>query len=392
MILENIRVLDLSTLLSGPYCAMLLGDLGADVIKIEHPEIGDTGRSFLPFDKGFGALFISANRNKKSLTLNLFSEMGRDILFRLIDKTDVLIENFRPDIVEKLGLEYPSVSKRKPDIIYYSLTAFGEKGPYRMKPATDNIFQGLGGTMMLSGEENDPPVRLGFPPADMSAACYGAFAIMAALYSRNLTGKGQKIEISLLDCLIAFQGTRVTETLITGKAPERTGRASPFAAPACFLETKDAYINLSVFIDKFFARLCRILGLKDLIQDPRFATGNARVSNRDELHAIFGPLFKKERTSYWIELLEKEDIPCGPIYNCLEMLEDPQVKENAVKEIIEHPEGGPLSLLKFPIRFSENPKSKPSPPPTLGQHTEEILKGLGIAPKEIEKLRKDRTI
>jgi crotonobetainyl-CoA:carnitine CoA-transferase CaiB-like acyl-CoA transferase len=371
---------------------MLLGDIGADVIKIEHPEIGDTARSFPPFDKGFGALFISTNRNKRSMTLNLFAEKGKEILFSLIDKADVLIENFRPDIVEKLGLDYPSVAKRKPDIIYYSLTAFGEKGPYRMKPATDNIFQGLGGTMMLSGEEGDPPVRLGFPPADMSTACYGAFAVMAALYHRNLTGKGQKIEISLLDCLIAFQGSRVTETLITGKDPERTGSGSPFAAPACFFDTEDSYINISVFIDKFFARLCRTLGIEALIEDPRFATGEARLRNTDELYAILGPIFKKKKTSYWIELLEKGDIPVGPIYNFLEVLEDPQVKENAIHEIVEHPEGGPLSLFKFPIRFTESPKRKPSPPPLLGQHTEEILKDLGHAPEEIERLRKERIV
>src|SRR4030043_486167 len=292
MVLKGIRVLAPSTLIAGPYCAMILGAMGAEVIKIEHPAGGDPARAMgPPYVKGQSAMALSMNLNKKSLTLDLTKKKGKDILLSLLRDAQVIVENFRPDVVEAMGLDYPTLSKDRPDLVYCSVTGFGERGPYRMKAGTDTIFQGMGGVMTVSGEPGDPPLRLGVPIADVSTGIYAALGVMMALYHRAQTGRGQKIEISLLDSLIALQTPRVMEHFVTGENPVLTGRSSPFGAPIQFFETKDGYINLSVFLDKFWLKLCEALGIRNLAIDPKFARNAGRMKNRKELEKILGEIF-----------------------------------------------------------------------------------------------------
>lgn len=312
MILEGIRVLDISNLLAGPYCAMILGEMGAEVIKIEHPQGGDPARILgPPFWQGQSALALSVNRNKKSLTLDLSKERGREIFLLLLKNAQVVVENFRPDMVEEMSLGFSSLNRGRPDLIYCFITGFGERGPYRDKAGTDTIFQGMGGVMTVSGEPGDPPLRLGFPVADVVTGVYAALGVMGALYHRALTGKGQKVEVNLLDSLIALQTPRMMEYFITGKNPPRTGRSSPFGAPIQFFETKEGYINLSVFVDKFWHKLCKALNREDLAEDPRFTTNPDRMKNRKELEKILERFFSRRQRRNGRESWKSTMCPTG---------------------------------------------------------------------------------
>jgi crotonobetainyl-CoA:carnitine CoA-transferase CaiB-like acyl-CoA transferase len=391
--LSGIKVIEISTLIAGPYCTMLLGDMGADVIKIEHPFSGDTSREMgPPYIGDQSCFYLSVNRNKKGLALDIGKEKGRDILLRLVERSDVIVENLRPDIVERMRIDYDSLSKINPKLIYCSITAFGEKGPYRMKPGTDTIFQGMGGIMTISGEEGDPPIRIGMAPADMSTGIFSALGVILALYYREKTGEGQKVSISLIDSLIAFQSNRIQEYLATGKNPVRTGKASPFGTPIEYFRTKDGYINISVFSDKFWRRFCYALGIEDLVSDPRFMGNKERTENRNELREILSRIFSSRTTNEWREILDKEDIPNGPIYSYSEMFKDPQILNNEIIFQIEHPTIGPLTLVDQPLRFSRAKLNKRSHPPMLGEHTDEILREIGISEDEIADLRANRII
>ena len=303
---------------------MILGGMGAEVIKIEHPEGGDPGRVIgPPYVKGQSALALSMNLNKKSLTLDFSKAKAKEIFFALLRDSQVVVENFRPDIVESLGLDYPTLSTDRPDLVYCSVSGFGERGPYRMKAGTDTIFHGIGGVMTVSGEPGDPPLRLGIPLVDVSTGIYAALGVMMALYHRSHTGKGQKVEICLLDSLIALQTPRVMEYFVTGKNPVRTGRSSPFGAPIQFFETKDGYINLSVFLDKFWRKLCAALGIEHLAEDPKFARNADRMKNRRELENILAKIFRERTSAQWREILDRHDIPNGPIHTYEDVFQDP---------------------------------------------------------------------
>jgi len=393
MVLKGIRVLDISTLIAGPYCAMILGGMGAEVIKIEHPVGGDPGRALgPPYVKGQSALALGMNLNKKSLTLDLSREEAKEIFFRLLRDAQVVIENFRPDIVESLGLDYQTISKDRPDLVYCSVTGFGERGPYRMKAGTDTIFQGMGGVMTVSGEPGDPPLRLGVPIADVATAIYAALGVMMALYHRAKTGRGQKVEISLLDSLIALQTPRVMEHFVTGENPVLTGRSSPFGAPIQFFETKDGYINISVFLDKFWHNLCEALGIQHLANDPKFASNAARMKNRKELEEILGEIFLERTTTEWQAILDNHDVPNGPINTYKNMFQDPQVQFNKIAVELHHKILGPLRYVGLPFHLVDTPGRPPTPPPMVGEHTVEILTGLGFTKEEIEDLKKEGVI
>lgn len=392
-VLREICVLDISTLIAGPYCAMILGAMGAEVIKIEHPEGGDPGRAMgPPYVQGQSALSLSVNLNKKSLTLDLHRKKGREIFFQILKKAQVVIENFRPDIVENLGLSYEELSKDRPDLVYCSITGFGERGPYRMKAGTDTIFQGMGGIMTISGEPGDPPLRLGVPIADMTTGIYAALGVMMALFHRAQTGLGQKVEISLLDSLIALQSPRIMEYFITGENPPLTGRSSPFGAPIQFFETKDGYINISVFLDKFWHKLCKALAIEHLANDPKFAKNAERMQNRKELEKILGAIFIKRTTAEWQELLNKFDVPNGPINTYKEVFQDPQVRYNHIYQELPHEALGSFRYLGMPFRLTNTPGRLKSAPPLPGEHKLEILKNLGYTEKEIEELQKEKVI
>ena len=393
MVLKGIRVLDISTLIAGPYCTMILGEMGAEVIKIEHPEGGDPGRVMgPPYVKGQSALALSMNRNKKSLTLDLSKEKAKEIFYNLLQGSQVIVENFRPDIVESLGLDYPTLSKDRPDLVYCSVTGFGERGPYRMKAGTDTIFQGMGGVMTVSGEPGDPPLRLGVPIADVSTAIYATLGVMMALYHRSQTGKGQKVEVSLLDSLIALQTPRVMEYFVTGKNPILTGRSSPFGAPIQFFETQDGYINLSVFLDKFWHKLCAALGIEHLANDPKFARNADRMKNRKELEKILDKIFRERTSGEWREILDQHDVPNGPINTYEDVFQDPQVQYNKIAVEIDHKILGLFRYVGLPFHLMGTPGGPQSPPPMVGEHTAEILAGLGCTKAEIVKLKEEGVI
>jgi crotonobetainyl-CoA:carnitine CoA-transferase CaiB-like acyl-CoA transferase len=393
MVLKGLRVLDVSTLIAGPYCAMILGEMGAEVIKIEHPDGGDPARVIgPPYVNGQSALALSMNLNKKSLTLDLSKEKAKEIFFALLRDSQVVVENFRPDIVESLGLDYPTLSKSRPDLVYCSVSGFGERGPYRMKAGTDTIFQGIGGIMRVSGEPGDPPLRLGIPVVDVSTGIYAALGVMMALYHRSQTGKGQKVEICLLDSLIALQTPRVMEYFITGKNPTLTGRSSPFGAPIQFFETKDDYINLSVFLDKFWHKLCAALGIEHLAEDPKFARNADRMKNRKELEKILGKIFRERTSAQWREVLDRHDIPNGPINTYEEVFQDPQVQYNKIAVEIGHETLGSFRYVGLPFHLMETPGGPQGPPPMIGEHTGEILTGLGFTQEEIAQLKEQGVI
>jgi crotonobetainyl-CoA:carnitine CoA-transferase CaiB-like acyl-CoA transferase len=372
---------------------MILGEMGAEVIKVEHPGGGDPGRALgPPYVKGQSALALGVNRNKKSLTLDLSKKKAKEIFFGLLRDSQVIVENFRPDIVESMGLDYLTLSKDRPDLVYCSVTGFGERGPYRMKAGTDTIFQGMGGVMTISGEPGDPPFRLGVPIADVATAIYAALGVMMALYHRAQTGRGQKVEISLLDSLIALQTPRVMEHFVTGENPVLTGRSSPFGAPIQFFETKDGYINISVFLDKFWHNLCGALGVKHLANEPKFAKNADRMKNRKELEKILGKIFLERPKAEWQTLLDKYDVPNGPIHTYKEMFQDPQVQHNKISVELHHEVLGPLRYVGLPFRLIDTPGASPTPPPLVGEHTVEILTGLGLNKEEIEELKKEKVI
>ncbi len=393
MILEGTRVLDISSLLAGPYCAMILGEMGAEVIKIEHPQGGDPVRIMgPPFWHGQSPLALSVNRNKRSLTLDLSKERGKEIFLLLLKNAQVVVENFRPGMAEGTGLDFSSLGRGRPDLIYCSITGFGERGPYQDKAGTDTIFQGMGGIMTVSGEPEDPPLRLGVPVADMVTGVYAALGVMGALYHRALTGKGQKVEVNLLDSLIALQTPRVMEYFVTGENPPRTGRSSPFGAPIQFFETKEGYINLSVFLNKFWHKLCKALDREDLAEDPRFATNPDRMKNRKELERILGEIFLQKTAKEWQEILEGHDVPSGPVYTYQEMFRDPQVRENQIAVELDHEILGRLRYVGLPFHLRSTPPRRRTAPPMVGEHTDEILTEVGFSPAEIEDLKGQKIV
>ncbi|MBI2906720.1 MAG: CoA transferase [Chloroflexi bacterium] len=391
--LEHIKVLDLSTLIAGPYCSMLLGESGAKVIKIEPPKFDDPAREMgPPFLKTESSFYLSVNRNKRGMTLDLTKDEGREILFKLVAEADVFVQNYRPDVVHHLGVDYDATRRVKPDIIYCGFSAFGEEGPYRTKAGTDTVFQGMSGVMTVSGEPQDPPVRLGIAVADMAAGLYAAYGVMSALYHRERTGQGQKVAVTLLDSLIAFQTPRVEEYLATGENPPRTGRSSPFATPIYFFETKDSYINISIFSQRFWTKLCKALGVEHLTSDPKYADNTKRTENRDALLRTLGDIFRQQTTDYWRARLDQEDVPNGPIYTYKEMFADPQVKLNQLAVEVQHPTIGPVKLVSSPVKFSATPARLQGPPPLKGQHTNEILNELGYGAEDIERLRREGVV
>jgi crotonobetainyl-CoA:carnitine CoA-transferase CaiB-like acyl-CoA transferase len=366
---------------------------GAEVIKIEHPICGDFTRELgPPFVENQSSLYLSVNRNKKGLALDITKEKGRAILIKLVQKADIFIENLRPDVLKLMGIDYDSICKVNNKIIYCSISAFGEEGPYSKRPGSDTTIQGMGGIMTISGEEGDPPIRLGITPADVTAGIFAEIGILSALFHREKTGEGQKVSISLIDSLIALQGSRIEEYLITGKNPARTGRASPFIYPAEFFETSDGYINISVVSNKFWQRICSLLKLEQLLEDDRFRDPKGRSENRKEIRKILTNIFSQKTTAEWRNLLDKEDIPNGPIYTYSEMFSDPQIIQNEMIVELDHPEFGKLKLVNQPIHFSRTPAFPKSHPPMLGEHTVEILKNLGFSEKEISILRKEKVI
>ncbi len=387
--LQGIRVLDLSQVVAGPFCSMLLADMGAEVIKVERPDIGDNLRKWgPPFLGGEGVYFLYLNRNKKSITLNLKSEEGKRIFTQLLKRSDVLLENFRPGTMERLGFGYEEVSRINPRIIYCRISGYGQTGPYRNRGGYDLLAQGESGLISVTGEQDRPPgAKVGVAIVDMGTGLYAAIGILLALMAREKTGRGQLVDVSLLDSAVSWMLQPIGYYLSTGRLPKRLGTAHPVAAPYQVFKTRNIYITVGCAADRNWRALCRVLGLDELADDPRFSTNPKRVENREELAEILGEIFERESGEVWLRRLQEAGVPCAPVNTVDRLLEHPQLQARGMFVEVEHRKAGRLMLTGIPIKLSDTPGEVRSPSPMLGEHTEEILSWLGYSSEEIKELR-----
>ena len=391
--LEGIKVLDLSRALAGPYCTMMLADMGAEIIKIEIPGRGDDSRGWgPPFVEGESAYFMSVNRNKKSITLNLKEEKAFEIIHRLIKKADILLENFRPGTMEKLRLSYNEVKEINPKIIYCSISGFGQDGPYRLLPGMDQILQGMGGLMSITGEPDGPPIKVGVAVADIAGGMFAAYGVLVALFNRERSGKGQRIDLSLLDCQIAWLTYRAGSFFASGEIPKPLGSGHPVIVPYQAFKAKDTYVNIAVGNDQLWDKFCRAVGLENIIDNPEFVTNPMRVKNREELIRIIGDVIATKETEEWLKLLTDAGVPCGPILTLDKIFSDPQVLHRDMVKELDHQKAGRIKVTGVPIKLSKTPGEILTAPPALGQHTIEILTSLGYERSEIEKLYQEKVI
>ena len=403
--LSHIRVLDLSRVLAGPWASQNLADLGAEVIKVERPGAGDDSRAFGPpwvkdgagKDTKDSAYFTSANRGKKSITLNIAAPEGQAIARELAIASDVLIENYKYGDLARYGLAYDQLKGLNARLIYCSVTGFGQTGPYRERPGYDFMIQGMGGMMSVTGEPDDAPgggpQRAGVPIADIITGMYASIAICAALAHRERTGKGQSLDLALLDSQIALLAYQNTNYFATGKPPKRIGNLHPNIVPYQPFRAADGEVILACGNDNLYRKFCGAAGCPELARDPRFTTNGKRVENRAELARLLGAVFRKRTKREWLEVLEAAGVPNGPINDVAQVFDEPQVKARGVRIELEHPAAGKLPLVASPMRFSETPIEYRQAPPLLGEHTEEILRGvLGKSQDEIARLRNARVI
>jgi crotonobetainyl-CoA:carnitine CoA-transferase CaiB-like acyl-CoA transferase len=386
--LEGIRVLDFSRLIAGPYCTMLLGDMGAEVIKVEQPVKGDDSRAFgPPFMNGESVYFFSFNRNKKSITVNLKSEKGKEIIKELIKKSDVLVENFRPGYMEKIGLGFEDVRKLNPSLIYTSVSGYGHTGPDKFRPGYDVVAQGMGGLMSLTGDPDGPPYKVGTSIADIMGAINAFQGVLLALIARQRDGKGQSVDVSLLDGQVSLLTYQAGIYFSTGKSPTRKGNQHPTISPYETFKASDEYINIGVGNDKFWHVFCDLIGLEDIEYDQRFATNPKRVENRDELFPVIQKIIQGKKAEEWLEIFDKHNIPAGPILSVDKVLTHPQVLARDMVVEINHPKAGNIKLTGIPVKLSDTPGSVKLPPPLLGEHNEEIFSTiLGYSKDEVKKL------
>lgn len=387
-LLEGIRVLDVSRVLTGPYCSLMLADLGAEVVKIEMPRRGDDTRAWgPPFLGGESAYFLSVNRNKKSVTLNLKAPEGRKILLELAARSDVFLENFAPGVAERLGAGYAAVRMANPSIVYCSISGFGQDGPYRDHPAYDLILQGLGGLQGITGEPGAAPVRIGVAVADIAGGMFAAYAIAAALVHRARSHEGEYLDVSLLDSQLAWLTYMAANYFATGKDPERAGSRHPTIVPYQAFATRDGFINVAVGNDDIFQRFCAAIGRPDLGQDPRFATNPKRVENRGVLEPLLEPIFRGRTTGEWQSALNEHAVPAGPVYRISDIASDPQVRARHMVLELPHRKAGTNRQFGPPFRSSHD-REEHTPAPLLGEHTDEVLVSLGYKPEQIAELRR----
>ena len=373
--LKNLLVVDLTRVLVGPYCTMILSDLGARVIKVEAHEIGDDSRKFGPFVQDYSAYFMSLNRGKESIALNLKNKDDKKIFDKILSKADILVENFKPGTLKKWGYGWEEVSKKYPKLIYASASGFGQTGPLKELPAYDMVVQGMGGLMSVTGQPNSEPTRVGTSIGDITAGLFTAIGINAALYDRQKTGKGMFIDVSMLDCQIAILENAIARYLSKNEIPEPMGSRHPSIAPFEAFKTKDSYIIIAAGNDKLFEKLCNILNVSKIFTDEKFSTNSARAKNMDELKIIFENKLSTKSTKEWVNQMEKERIPCGPIYNIKEAVENPQVEARNMIVKAYHKVIGDFKLAGNPIKMSTYVDSKKRGDiPDLDEHREKILK------------------
>jgi crotonobetainyl-CoA:carnitine CoA-transferase CaiB-like acyl-CoA transferase len=391
--LDGFRILDLSRILSGPYCTMVLADFGADVIKIERPGAGDDTRQWgPPFVAGESAYYLSINRNKRSITVDLGQEAGREIIYALGRVCDVAIENFRPGTAERIGIGYERLRQENPRLVYCSISGFGQDGPYRDRPGYDALAQAMSGMMAITGDPDGAPTKHGMSIADIGAGMWSALAIVSALLARERTGEGQYIDISLLDAQLSWLTYTAGSFFATGENPARYGSAHPSIVPYQPFATADGYVMLAVGNDRLWQKFCAAAGVPDLATQPGFATSAERVVNRETLIARVAEIMTGRTTAEWMRLLEEAGIPAGPINTVAQALTDPHVKARKMAVTLDHPTAGAVTMTGNPAKFSATPSAARTAPPLLGQHTDEVLHSLGYADGDIAALREAKVI
>ena len=386
--LDGIRVLDLTRALAGPFCTLMLGDNGADVIKVEIPGSGDDTRKWgPPFIGEESAYYLSINRNKRSLTLNLQDAQAQEVFMKLAQDTDVVVENFTPGVMGRFGLDYDAVKAVNPKVVYCSISGFGQDGPYRNRPAYDQIMQGVGGLMSITGEPDGEPQKIGIAVTDIGAGMWSAFAIMAALNHRGKTGEGQYIDISMLDAQVAWLTYQAAFFFANGEAPKRMGAAHPTLVPYQAFMCKDGkYINVAVGSERIWERFCQGMEREDLKDHPDYATNSVRVNNRGAMVSMLQEIFLTRPVAEWVKDLQAANVPCGPINDLADVFADPQVLARNMYLEMAHPTLGSIKQTGLPIKFSLTPGGLDRHPPLLGEHNQEILKSLGYSEADVQSL------
>jgi formyl-CoA transferase len=391
--LAGLRVLDLSRVLAGPYCAMLLGDLGAEVIKVEEPTRGDDTRAWgPPYVGGESGYYLSINRNKRGMTLNLKHPEALGIFDRLIAQSDVLIQNFKVGTLERMGRGDDALERLNPRLIHLAISGFGPDGPYRDRPAYDFVLQAMVGLMSITGEAEGEPMRLGVAVVDVVTALYGALGILGALQAREQTGRGQRVDTSLLESGVAMLVNIAGNYLNSGKAPARHGNAHANIVPYQTFRAANGHIVMAIGNDGQFAKLCDILGAPELAADPRYAGNQARVANRVELVPILQDIIARHTVGHWTDLMIAAGLPAGPINTIDQVFADPQVLARHMVQRIAHPTAGEIGLVGVPFKFSETPAGIDRPPPLLGEHTNQVLSELGYSAEDTAKMRTEGVI
>ncbi len=392
MPLSGIKVVDLTRVVSGPFCTMLLADFGAEIVKIESLD-GDPSRvtGIVREEQSENPYFVNLNRSKRGITLNTKAEAGREVVRRLVKVSDVVVENFRPGVMDRLGLGYQDLRKINPRIVYAAVSGFGKTGPYKDRPAFDFIAQAMSGFMSLNGDAAMPPLRAGIPISDTVAGLYAAFGIVCALRERDRTGLGQEVQTAMVDGLISMFSFAASAFFSTGELPPRTGNDHMVLAPYGLFQTADGPIAVAPSTADTWQKLCKALGLEDLVTDPRFDTNPKRLKARQEVNALVSARLKERSRGEWIEILNKAGVPCGPIYNLAETFDDPQVRHQEM--VIESPQPtGPVRMPGFPVKLTATPARVRRPSPQVGEHTIDVLRELGYSDAEIEKLKRERVI
>ena len=386
-------MLDLTRVLAGPFCSMILGDMGAEIIKVEEPGKGDDTRGWPPFSGGEATYFLSVNRNKKSLTLNMKAPDGQAILRRLVAKADVVLENFRPGTMERLGFGYDALRKVNPRLIYCAISGFGESGPEASRPGYDLIVQGESGVMDLTGFADGPPVKVGNSVADLVSGMAAAHGVTLALLSRARTGKGQKVEIGMLDVMASLLTYQAGLYWNGGGRPARRGNQHPSIVPYEVFQAQDAYMTLGVANNSLFDRMCRAIGREELAKDPRFDSEASRVTNREVLVPLLTSIYSTRPASDWLKRLDEAGVPAGRIKTVAEVCDSEHLRARGMFVSLNHPKAGAVTAMGVPIRLWDTPGAAQAPAPLLGQHTDEILTGLLRIPRaKVDKLRADSVV
>ena len=391
--LSDIKVLDLTRVLAGPYCTMMLADLGAEIIKVEQPTIGDDSRAFGPYMEGESGYFMSLNRNKESMTVNLKSPEGKEIIKAMVKEVDVLVENFRPGTMKKLGLDYEVLKEINPRIIYAASTGYGQSGPYSQRPAYDAVVQAMGGIMSITGQPGGEPTRVGSSIGDIIAGIMTAIGVLAALHERENSGLGQMVDVAMLDCQVAILENAITRYLFTGDVPKPIGNRHPSIVPFESFATKSEPIIVAVGNDKLWVTFCDLLGLNELVDDPRFCNNPQRSENYLDLRPKIAERMLTKTAEEWQAIFDENGIPSGPINTVDKVLENPQVIARHMIEEIDHPVAGKTRIPGIPIKLSRTPGEIHSAAPLLGADTEKLLgKYLGYDAEKIAELREKKAI